>query len=134
MRFNKTVFRPKLMVLALVIIIPAIASQLLFDKRSYKLVDTDLKNVLEISAIIILAVVGNVGVKDFTNKWPLNIWKLVYVFGTLFLIVMALIQAFVYQYTTNNQYRFTSLKLMLFSPMLYVVLLILENMKLKKAD
>lgn len=134
MRFNKILFRPKWIVLVLVIVIPAIASQLVFDKRSYKLVDTDVKNILEIGAITILAVLGNIGVKDFANKWSLNIWRLVYVISIVFLIVMALIQAFIYQYTTNNQYRFTSIKLMLFSPMVYVILLILENMKLKKVD
>lgn len=132
MTFNKTFFRTKWIVLVFVIIIPAIANQLFFDKTSYKLVDTDVKNVLEISSIIILAVVGNFGVKYFTTKWPLNIWRLVYLISVVFLIIMALIQAFIYQYTINNQYRFTSIKLMLFSPMLYVLLLILEGMKFKK--
>lgn len=134
MKFNKTLFSPKWGVLVLVIIIPAIANQLFFDKKSFKLVDTDVKNLLEINGIIILAVVGNFGVKDFTNKWTLNIWRIVYLIGIIFLITMALIQAFVYQYTINNQYRLVSLKLMLFSPMLYVILLILERMKLKKEE
>ncbi|MBC7651750.1 MAG: hypothetical protein H7101_08375 [Deinococcales bacterium] len=134
MKFRSTFLKPKWVVLILVIMIPAIVNQLLLDKPSYKLIGTDVKNVLEISCIVVLAVVGNFGVKDFTNKWPLNIWRLIYFASVLFLILMALIQAFVYQYTINNQYRFTSIKIMLFSPMFYLLLLILDGMKLKKAD
>ena len=134
MKFRSTFLKPKWVVLILVIMIPAFANQLLLDKPSYKLISTDVKNVLEISCIVILAVVGNFGIKDFTNKWPLNIWKLIYLGSVVFLTLMALIQAFVYQYTINNQYRFTSIKIMLFSPMLYVILLILNGMKFKKAD
>ena len=134
MRFNRTLFRVKWAVLGLVILIPAFANQLLFDKKSYKLVDTDVKNILEISCILVLAVVGNFGVRNFSNKWALNIWRLIYLFGVFFLTLMALIQAFIYHYTIQNQFRFTSIKLMLFSPLLYVVLLILERMKLKNGD
>ncbi len=134
MTFKRTVFRAKWVVLALVIVIPAIANQLFFDKKSYKLVDTDLKNVLEISCILILAVVGNFGIKDFSNKWTLNIWTLIYLISVIFLTLMALVQAFIYHYTINNQFRFTSIKLMLFSPLIYVVLLILEGVKFKNED
>ena len=132
MTFNKTMFRAKWVVLVLVVVIPAIVNQLLLDKASYKLVGTDVKNVIEVTCIVILALVGNFGVKNFRVKWLLNIWRLVYIVSIVFLTLMSLIQAFIYQYTNNNQYRFTSIKLMLFSPMLYVVLLILEGVKLKK--
>ena len=131
MIFKRSFFRAKWVVFMLMIVIPAIANQLFFDKKSYKLVGTDLKNILEISCILVIAVVGNFGVKDFSSKWTLNIWKLIYLSGITFLTLMALIQAFIYHYTINNQFRFTSIKLMLFSPLFYILLLILEGIKLK---
>ena len=134
MKLIKTILQPKWIALALVIIIPAIVNQLFFDKRSYKAYSTDFKNTTEVILVIIIWLVGNYGLKNLKTSWPLSIWKAVYVTSIVILTIMTLIEAFIYHYSYKGQFRFMSIKQMLFSPLLYVLLLIIEANFAKKKN
>ncbi len=133
MMLKKLLVNSKWIGLALVIIIPLIANQLFLDKRSYKAYSTNFENSVEILLIILIAIIGIFGLKKLDSQWPLNIWKAIYAISIAILTIAALVEAFIYHYSYKGQYRFTSIKQMLFSPIIYILLLIIE-VKFKKKE
>jgi predicted membrane protein len=134
MKQTKSIFQPQWIALVLIIAIPAIVNQVYFDKPSYKANTTDFKNTFEVALVISVGVIGYYGFRNLHQKWPLNIWKAVYILSTSFLAVATFIEAFVYRYSYRGQYRFMSVKQLLFSPILYVLLLIIYTKIAKKKN
>jgi hypothetical protein len=121
-------------VLVLIIVTPAIVNQMYFDKPSYKTNTTDFKNTFEVGLILSLGILGYFGLRGLQHKWPLNIWKAIYIFGVVFLTIATLVEAFIYRYSYKGQFRFMSIKQLLFSPIIYVLLLLIYKNIAKKEN
>jgi hypothetical protein len=119
-------------VLVLIIIIPAIVNQCYFDKPSYKANTTDFKNTFELALVLSVGILGYYGLHNLEQKWALNIWKAIYVLSIACLTIATFIEAFISRYSYKGQFRFMSIKQMLFSPIIYVLLLIIYTKVAKK--
>jgi len=134
MKQTKSIFQPHWIALILIIAIPAIVNQVYYDKPSYKANTTDFKNTFEVAMVITTGIIGYYGFRNLKQKWPLNIWKAVYILSTFFLTIATFIEAFIYRYSYKGQFRFMSIKQLLFSPILYVLLLIIYVKLTKKKN
>jgi predicted membrane protein len=127
MKLNKKfpLLQPQWIALVLIIVIPAIVNQCYFDKPSYKANTTDFKNTLELALIFSVAILGYHGLRNLAQKWVLNTWKAIYGLSVAFLTIATFVEAFIFRYSYKGQFRFMSIKQMLFSPIIYILLLII---------
>lgn len=126
--------QPQGIALMLIVLVPAIVNQMYFDKPSYKANTTDFKNSFEVGLVISVGLLGYYGLKNLQQKWPLSIWKATYIISIAFLCIATFIEAFIYRYSYKGQFRFMSIKQMLFSPIIYVLLLIIYTKVSKKKN
>ncbi|MDI9363670.1 MAG: hypothetical protein QM541_01870 [Flavobacterium sp.] len=133
MRQNKPfLLQPQGLALLLIIAVPAIVNQMYSDKPSYQTNTTDFKNFFEVGIVTTVGFIGYFGLRNLQQKWPLTIWKATYILTIAFLLIAAFVEAFIYKYSYNGQFRFMSVKQMLFSPIIYVLLLIIYTKLTKK--
>lgn len=100
-------------------------NQTMIDKKSYMNLDNKIKDIIEISTLFVFALIGYWGLKKKTS-WIKNLWRYFYTLSIGLLIIAALTDWLIYHYSTNQQYRFYSIKEKLASPLLYLLLLSLD--------
>lgn len=135
MKQNKPfLMQPQGIALMLIVLVPAIVNQMYFDKPSYKANTTDFKNSFEVGLVISVGLLGYYGLRSLQQKWPLTIWKTTYILSVAFLSIATFVETFIYRYSYKGQFRFMSVKQMLFSPIIYVLLLIIYTKVTKKKN
>ena len=100
----------------------------IFDTKEYVHTNKNTRNLLELSSIVLIGTIGLIYFYQSSLiklKW---IWLLSYTGSLAFLILMIFIDYFVFALEKNGQYRFVTLKSMLTSPIVFLVLVLINKL------
>lgn len=106
-----------------------IINQLLLDVKVYIKLDNKIKDLAESIIIFTIYLIGKWGLADLSKMWLLKLWQFIYFSSLIFFIVMFLIDWFIYHYTYKEQYRFLSIKQVLWNPLTYLVFIAFEELE-----
>ena len=115
--------------LIILLIFSFIINQLLLDVKVYIKLDNKIKDLAESIIIFTIYLIGKWGLADSSKMWLLKLWQFIYFSSLVFFIVMFLIDWFIYHYTYKEQYRFLSIKQVLWNPLTYLVFIAFEELE-----
>ena len=133
MNYNK-LSKKKWVALVLIIIISLLINQSLIDKKYFYHLNLYVKDLSEIILIIFVMIIGNWGLKTLSAKWPNIIWKTIYYSFIIFFIVMSLVDNLIFSYSTRGQFRFFGIKQILWSPLVYLTIILISMQHKKKTN
>ena len=125
MKYKKLKKR-KWVALVLIILISLLINQCLIDKNFFHYLNLYVKDLSEIILIIFVMVIGIWGLKTLSAKWPNTIWKTIYYTSIIFFIVMSLVDNLIFNYSTRGQFRFFAIKQILWSPLVYLTIILIS--------
>lgn len=104
-------------------------NQFFFDTTTYLFESKYFRNYIELFAVIITGLLGLIYFHKSTNTEIDFLWKLIYVIGALFLLIITLIDNYVFQISKLGQYRFYAFKSIMTGPIIFLILSILNKIK-----
>lgn len=115
--------------LTLIIIFSVTMNQFFFDTKNYLLEDKYFRNYLELMSIFITGLLGLIYFSTETKRGIGFVWKLIYLTGGAFLLIITLIDNYWFQISKDGQYRFYSMKSVMTGPIIFLVLTIIKRVK-----
>lgn len=112
----------------LILTFSALANQFFFDTKGYLHYTINTRNLLELSSILLIGITGLIYLAQpnlAKLKW---LWLILYVGSLIFLLIMIFVDYFILPLEKNGQYRFGSLKSMMTSPIIFLVLALLNKL------
>jgi hypothetical protein len=113
--------------LIVMLLCTTIINQLVIDTKSYSHINTKVKDLIEIGLLSIYAVIGFWGLSSFKVTWYKQMWLAFYTTIICFFVLAALIDWYIFHYSTNEQFRFLALKEILWSPLPYLFFLLFST-------
>lgn len=104
----------------LILIFSAAIYQFAFEDRIYRSVGKIKRNYIELGSVVITGFLGFIYYYKPRFKIFKILWMFIYVTSTFFLLVIAIVDNYIYPFSTIEQYRFTGLKQFLISPILFI--------------
>jgi hypothetical protein len=115
--------------LILIILFSVSMNQLFFDTKKYLLEDKYFRNYLELFAVVITGFIGLIYFSEEANNDVGFLWKLIYIIGAFFLLIIALIDNYLIQISKDGQYRFYAMKSIMTGPIVFLILTIIKRIK-----
>jgi hypothetical protein len=84
---------------------------------------------VETSLVFVVGLLGFFSWKLERNAWKISLWKLVYSIIITFFIAAALFDKFIFEYSTQDRFRFFSIKEFFYGPIPFLVFLLLGKIK-----
>lgn len=125
MNFKK-LFDRKWVALILIVIFSVIINQCLIDKKFFFYLNIYIKDIVEITLLLFIMILGNWGLNNSSARWVNSIWKITYLSSIAFFITMSLVDNLVFNYSTTRQFRFFGVKQILWNPLVYLMLVLLS--------
>ena len=112
----------------LILTLSVLANQFFFDTREYVHLNKNTRNLLELSSILLTGIIGLIYFSQ-SNLVKLRwVWIILHIGALLFLLAMIFIDYFVFALEKNGQYRFASLKSMMTSPIVFLILVLINKL------
>lgn len=106
----------------LISIFSILMNQFFFDRRNYLLIPMIIRDLLEISAVLGTAVLGYFHFAKLKIKPLKSLWLLIYGLSFIVLIILALIDNFIFPFSIGGQYRLVTFKSILTGPIIFLVI------------
>jgi hypothetical protein len=113
--------------LFLIILFSVLANQFIIETKSYRLLDNGIKNLIEISLVLLTGLLGYICWSRYKVKWVIVLWIFIYLFFLLFFAFAGIVDKFIYRYSTQDKYRFFAVKELLYGPIPYIIIFIMIN-------
>lgn len=104
---------------------------LIIDTKKFLTLKTFNKDCLELILIVIVYLLGRNGIKK-SPRWIIKTWDYLYICFIAFFTLMLLTNEYIYRYTINDQYRFTTVKQFIANPILFLILIFIKKLNDKK--
>jgi hypothetical protein len=112
----------------LILSLSVVVNQFFFDTRGYVHLNKNTRNILELSTIFLTGLTGLIYFSQPSLAKLRLIWLVLYIGSLLFLLATILIDYFVFTLEKNGQYRFVTLKSMMTSPIVFLVLVLINKL------
>jgi hypothetical protein len=111
----------------LILIFSALINQFVLDNQVFTSLGKIKRNYIELASVIITGLLGFIYFYKPKFYFFKNLWLFIYVASVLFLLVIAIVDNYIYSISkTNRQYTFVTLKEFLISPLLFIIFCVLE--------
>lgn len=125
----------KIIILILILFISYLGSVWFFDSSKFASASLIQKNLLEIFFVFFTGILGFFGWKSPKEVWKRNVWVGTYSILIIFFLSMFLIDTYLFKFSSNNRFRFFSVKELFFSPLPFLLLWFIDTFfsKVKKS-
>jgi len=98
------------------------------DTRHYLEKKQTTRDIIEISSVVITGLLGSIyfNTKNISKQLVL-VWRVVYIVGVIFFILISLIDNYVYAISYKGQFRFGTVKAAMSSPLIFIILACLHR-------
>lgn len=122
----------KWIALGLMIIASASFNQAIIENKIYQSFSNRTRDAIDLVLLLIYTAIGYWGLRKSSAQWIKKMWLYFYITVLVLFVSAALIDSFVYHYSTREQFRFVALKQLLWGPIPYLLALTFETLDKKR--
>jgi hypothetical protein len=112
-----------------IVTISSLAYTLILEKKAYSDVHHKIaRNITEIVSVLLIGLSGYSIYFKQVERFIKNLWMSIYLGSSLFLFCFFVIDNFIYAIEKNGQHGFGSLKILLISPIIYLVIVLIKKL------
>ena len=112
----------------LILTVSVLINQFFFDTREYVHTNKNTRNLLELSSILLIGAIGLIYFSQTSLTKLRWIWLVLYIGSLIFLLATIFIDYFIFALEKNGQYRFVTLKSMMTSPIIFLILVLINKL------